>query len=267
MRTARVNSDADIVPNRAAGYHFANDTLRNQEWVSPSNGATADLGLSFSVRDLAQWAIGLNHGRVLSRAGLEASWTPVRLNDGGTFPYGFGWYLTPQRGYRRLGHSGAWQGFRANIQRYPDFDTTVIVLANLAEASAEAIGFGIAGFIEPALTPPHLFAARLPGATPPKPVDQLLRDIAAGRDSSQVTLGLRTSTPMARREQIGGWLEAIHAWTFLGCDDVRKRGISRFGARIERICYAKGAGLKASLLATVLYGADWRAGGLDFYGF
>ncbi len=267
MRTARVNSDTDIVPNRAAGYYFENDTLRNHEWVSPSIGATADLGLSFSVRDLAQWAIGLNHGKVLSRAGLEASWTPVRLNDGGTYPYGFGWYLTQQRGYRRIGHSGAWRGFRANIQRYPDFDITVIVLANLAQASAEAIGFGIARLMEQALMPPHLFAARLPGAAPPRPIDHLLRDIASGRDSSQVTSGLRTSMPPARREQIGGWLKAIRAWTFLGCDGVRKRWISRFGTRTERICYAKGAGLKASLLVTVLYGADWRATDLDFYGF
>ena len=203
---------------------------------------------------------------VLSRAGWEASWTPVRLNDGGTYPYGFGWYLTQQRGYRRIGHSGAWQGFRANIQRYPDYDTTVIVLANLAEASAEAIGFGIAGLLEPALTPPHVFAARLPGAASPKGIDQLLRDIASSRDSSQVTSGPRTSMPLARREQIGGWLKIVKAWTFLGCDDVRKRRISRFGTRIERICYAKGAGLKASLLVTVLYAADWRAAGIDFYG-
>ena len=29
----------------------------------------------------------------------------------------------------------------------------------------------------------------------------------------------------------------------------------------------RGAGLKASLLVTVLYGADWRDTGLDFYGF
>jgi hypothetical protein len=72
--------------------------------------------------------------------------------------------------------------------------------------------------------------------------------------------------PGPRREQIGGWLKAIRAWTFLGCDEVRRRGISRFGNRIERICYAKGAASKASLLVTVLYAADWRAGGLEFYG-
>ena len=36
MTTARVISDADIVPNRAAGYYLVNDTLKNQDWVSPS---------------------------------------------------------------------------------------------------------------------------------------------------------------------------------------------------------------------------------------
>jgi CubicO group peptidase (beta-lactamase class C family) len=133
MPTARVISEADIVPNRAAGYQLVNDTLENQEWASPSLLATADGGLLLSVRDLAQWATALNHGRVLGRAGLEASWTPVRLNDGETFPYGFGWDVTQQRGYRRIGHSGSYQGFQASMQRYPDFGLTVIVLDNLAQ--------------------------------------------------------------------------------------------------------------------------------------
>jgi CubicO group peptidase (beta-lactamase class C family) len=273
MGTARVNSDADIVPNRAAGYYFANDTLKNQEWVSPSNSATADLGLTFSVRDLAQWAIGLNHGKVLSRAGWEASWTPVRLNDGGTFPYGFGWYLTQQRGYSRIGHAGAWRGFQASIQRYPDFDLTVVVLANSAQASVQAISFGIVGILEPALTPPHLLTRPL-AVRPPDPISQLLVSIASGQDSGHVTPALKNFTLQSRRDQIGRWLKAIGTWTDLGCDDVGNRRISRLGTRVERICYAKavarkGSGLlDGSGLFTVLYGGDWRAVGVDpVYGY
>ena len=34
MRTTRIISEADIIPNRAAGYHLVNDTLKNQDWVS-----------------------------------------------------------------------------------------------------------------------------------------------------------------------------------------------------------------------------------------
>src|SRR5918995_3122002 len=41
MRTARVNSDTDIVPNRTGGYNLVNDTLKNPEWVAPSINATA----------------------------------------------------------------------------------------------------------------------------------------------------------------------------------------------------------------------------------
>jgi CubicO group peptidase (beta-lactamase class C family) len=263
MRTARVNSDSDIVPNRAAGYYLANDTLQNAEWVSPSINAAGDCCLSFTVRDLAHWAVGLNHGRVLGRAGLQMSWTPVRLNSSGTYPYGLGWNIFEQRGYRRIGHSGSWRGFHATVQRYPDFNLTVIVLLNLAQANSEGIAVGIAGLLEPVLTPPHLLPSPLKGATPPTSIDQLLRNIASGADSALVTPEFRASFPGPRRELISGLLKMIHTWTLLGCDNVRGRGISRLRSRIEHICYAKGIAKEGSLLFTVLYGSGWRAAGLD----
>jgi CubicO group peptidase (beta-lactamase class C family) len=263
MRSARVNSDRDIVPNRAAGYQLVNDTLKNRDWVSQSINATAGGGLSFTVRDLAQWAKGLNHGKVLGRAGLDLSWTPVQLNHAGTYPYGLGWNIVEQRGYRRIGHSGAWLGSHATIQRYPDFNLTVIVLLNLAQANSEGIAVGIAGLLEPALTPPHLLSSRLTGATPPTSIDRLLRAIASGNEARLVTPEFRDTFPRPRRELIAGFLEAIHTWTPLGCDQVRDRGISRLRSRIEHICYAKGTAKQGSLLFTVLYGSGWRAAGLD----
>jgi D-alanyl-D-alanine carboxypeptidase len=267
MRTARVNSDTDIVPNRSGGYEFVNDTLRNQAWVSPTINSTADLGLSLGARDLVAWAVGLDRGTVLSRRDVEASWTPVRLNDGATYPYGFGWDVTQQRGYRRIGHSGAWRGFQATIQRYPDFGLTVVVLANLAQSNPPAIAFGIAGFMEPALKPPHLMSSPLSGAAPPQRIERLLATIAAGSDSLEVTQGLREVTPPARRQQIAGWLKAIPDWTFVGCDAVAERRISRLGAEVHQICYAKGSGARANRVVAILYDADWRAAGIDTYPF
>jgi CubicO group peptidase (beta-lactamase class C family) len=263
MLTARVNSETDIVPNRAAGYYLANDTLKNQDWVSPSINSAADCCLSFTVRDMAQWAIGLNHGKVLGRAGLKLIWTPLRLSDGGSYPYGFGWNLTQQRGYRRIGHSGAWRGFQATVQRYPDFDITVVVLANLSQANPEGIALGIAGLLEPALTSPHLLKTRLPGATPPTSLEKLLRDIASGRDSAEVTPEFRASFPASRRELIAGIVKAVETWTFLGCEGVRGRGIARLRSRIEHICYAKGTAGGGGALFTLLFGSDWRLAAVD----
>ena len=134
MRTTRIISEADIVPNRSAGYQLVKGEVKNQDWVSPSLNTTADGSLYFSVNDLAKWAVALNHRRLPSAAALDLAWTPVRLTDGGTYPYGFGWDLTEQRGHPRIGHTGSWQGFKTAIYRYPEFDLTVIVLANLAEA-------------------------------------------------------------------------------------------------------------------------------------
>ena len=265
MRTARVNSDAAIVPNRAAGYEFVNDTLKNQWWASPTVTAMADLGLSLSVHDLVRWTIGLDQGEVLSRAALEASWTPARLVSGASIPYGLGWHLSQQRGYRRFGHGGSWQGFWTTIQRYPEFGLTVVVFANLAQANPESIAFGIAGLLEPALKAPHLLTMPLLGTTPPQPVDRLLADIVAGRDSAKVSPGLRAVTPPAGREQIGRWLEAINSWTFLGCDAVGDRRISRLGAQVQQICYAKGAAKGGGILFSILYDAGWRATGIDLY--
>jgi pimeloyl-ACP methyl ester carboxylesterase len=42
MTTARIISEADIVPNRADGYRLADGELKNQEWVSPTLNTTAD---------------------------------------------------------------------------------------------------------------------------------------------------------------------------------------------------------------------------------
>jgi CubicO group peptidase (beta-lactamase class C family) len=263
MRTARVNSDADIVPNRAGGYYLENDTLKNAEWVSSSISSAAGGGLSFTVRDLARWSIGLNHAKVLGRAGLELSWTPVQLNDAGTYPHGFGWNIVEQRGYRRIGHSGTWRGQHATIQRYPDFNLSVIVLLNLAQANSEGIAVGIAGLVEPALTPPHHLSGGPKGPNPPTSIPQLLREIAAGTESKLVTAELRDTFPQPRRALIGGLLEMIQTWTPLGCDRVRGRSISRLRSRIEHICYAKGTAKQGSLLFTVPYDSGWRAVGLD----
>jgi CubicO group peptidase (beta-lactamase class C family) len=271
MRAARVNSDTAVVPNRSAGYYFDHGRLKNRDWTSGSLSATADRGLSFSARDLVQWAIALDHGKPLGRGGLQASWSPVRLNNGWTYPYGLGWQLTQQRGFKRIGHSGAWGGFQGTIQRYPDFGLTVIVLTNLDEANPEGIASGIAGILEPVLTPPHLLPGRLPGASPPKPLYDLLRDVAASRDSAEVTPGMRALTPPTRRQRIARLLQGLQAWTFVGCENATDRHMSRVDTRIQWLCYGKGPVQEGervgNAVVTVLYGAGWRAAGIDLYFF
>ena len=106
MTTARIISEPDIIPNRAAGYRVVNGQIKNQDWVSPSLNTTADGALYLTIHDMAKWDAALYTEKLLKKASLEQMWTPVKLNDGKTHPYGFGWALgrsawTPDHRARR----------------------------------------------------------------------------------------------------------------------------------------------------------------------
>jgi CubicO group peptidase (beta-lactamase class C family) len=153
MQTARIISEADIVPNRAAGYRLEKGTLKNQEWVSPSVNTTADGALYITALDMAKWDAALYTERLLNKASLDQMWTPVKLNSGQTSPYGFGWGLGDIRGNRIVEHGGAWQGFKAHIARYVEKKLTVIVFANLSQADPGKIAHGVAGIYDAQLAP------------------------------------------------------------------------------------------------------------------
>ncbi len=263
MRT-RIISEADIVPNRAAGYRLDNNRIRNQEWVSPSLNTTADGSLYFSVNDLAKWAVALNRRRLPPAEVLAAAWTPVRLNGGGTFPYGYGWDLTEQRGHTRIGHTGSWQGFKTAFYRYPGKNLSVIVLANLSEATPGALAEGVAGILEPELRPPQLFAGALVGENPPIPAGELLKRVMAGRDSGIVTTDNRRFLRPPVRKVIGEMVRETKSWTELGCERVTEGKIRRLGAEVARICYARGPALRGRTVAAVYYTEDWQAAYLSY---
>ena len=133
MQSTRIISEADIVPRRSSGYRLVEGELKNQEWVSPTLNTTADGALYTNVLDLAKWDAALYTTRLARQTSLDEIWTPVRLNDGKTYPYGFGWDLAPKTGHRAVSHDGAWQGFTMSISRYVDERLTVIVMTNLDE--------------------------------------------------------------------------------------------------------------------------------------
>ncbi|HVL68160.1 MAG TPA: serine hydrolase domain-containing protein [Vicinamibacterales bacterium] len=156
MKTARVISEEDIVPHRAAGYRLVRGELKNQTWVAPQLNTTADGSLYVSLRDMVAWDAGLRAERVLKTESWRQMFAPVALNSGRTYPYGFGWTLDEIGGRRVQRHGGSWQGFQTDIARYPDGGLTIIVLANLAQARPGRISDALASAIDPALKRPAL---------------------------------------------------------------------------------------------------------------
>lgn len=153
MSATRIISEADIIPNRAAGYEIVEGKTQNQKWVSPSLNTTADGALYTNVLDMAKWDEALEARRLLKQSSYDAMWTPVTLSNGKTYPYGFGWDVSEMNGHRLIEHGGAWQGFTTQISRYIDDRLSVIVLTNLDEehSKPDQIAHGVAAIYVPAL--------------------------------------------------------------------------------------------------------------------
>jgi CubicO group peptidase (beta-lactamase class C family) len=187
MNSTRLISEADIIPNRAAGYEIRDGQLKNQSWASPTFNSTADGALYFNVLDLAKWDAALYTSELLRQSSLDRIWTVFPLNEGKPNPagYGFGWFIGEQKNHKRIEHPGSWQGFTSQISRYPDDSLSVVVLTNLDEGHCNPplIAHVVAGLVIPGLlsrltpTPDNdpVLAVRL---------RTLLDQMAAGTDPS-----------------------------------------------------------------------------------
>lgn len=134
MQSTRTTT-TERVPNFAQGY-VDNDSLR----PAPVWTAVRPSGAFLStVLDLAKWDAALYTENILSASTRREMWTPVTLNDGKSYPYGFGWMFASVRGHRLVHHPGGMPGFRADIARFVDDGLTIIVLMNLDDVDIDAI--------------------------------------------------------------------------------------------------------------------------------
>jgi len=171
-------------------------------------------------------------------------WSPVKLRDGTTFPYGFAWFLDVQRGEPVIKHGGSWQGFRAAITRYPSRKLTVIVLANLAEAEPERLAAALAGLVEPALAWPDVRAAVVdPDPARTARMREMLQSWVKGEPTAAMAEGLRnasagqTARAVAGREDLQQQLAQSRGFTFLAEDDERGQGLELRGEKISRVAF------------------------------
>jgi CubicO group peptidase (beta-lactamase class C family) len=119
-----------------AGYELDDD--------DPLNFIIGSGGVYSTVEDLYHWDQALYGEQLVSAATLARAFSPVRLNSGETYPYGFGWSLEDHLGRHRVSHGGSWVGFRTFIGRYVDDHFTVILLSNSAETQSEILANTIA---------------------------------------------------------------------------------------------------------------------------
>ena len=144
------------VPHRAYGHSRVEDKGKSDGgWQetdqSPTSAVLGDGGIYSSLDDLARWDRALRDHTLLSAAEMQPALTPVQVSGGPAKPeegpapaYGFGWFLDPYHGHKRMSHDGGTIGFRTTIQRFNDDDLTIIVLANRTDINPEELALKVA---------------------------------------------------------------------------------------------------------------------------
>lgn len=199
MTATRTTTMSDLVPNRANGYVWSNGKYRNASVYLALRPSGAFLS---TVSDLAKWEAALNSEKLFKQTTLDQMWTKVKLNDGTTYPYGFGWSVDTAGGHKHIHHGGSLPGFRAQLSRFSDDKLTVVVLTNGDNANAGWFALGIAN-----LYVPGIIRERKVATVDPKIFDAYAGRYQEGTDVLTIStegdkLMLQVGTNPAKRELV-----------------------------------------------------------------
>jgi CubicO group peptidase (beta-lactamase class C family) len=206
MTATRTTTVTEIVQNRANGYGWRDGKLQNADIYLALRPSGAFLS---TVLDLAKWDAALYTDRMLKQSVRDQMWAPVKLNNGTSHPYGFGWELTTVGGHKLVHHGGTLPGFRAEIARFVDDKLTVIVLTNGNNAEPNAMALGVADLYIPGLIPERTIAR-----VDPKAFDAYVGEYQPNPSSGVLTVTREGDKLMAQQGSSGEkweWLPETEA--------------------------------------------------------
>jgi D-alanyl-D-alanine carboxypeptidase len=130
MTGARLLTDRAVIPWRARGYELAADgELSAARHLSMTIAGGAG-GLAASLQDMLGFDQAMRGHALLSPQDERQMQAPTPLTSGWTEGYGMGWVLTTYRGTPVISHAGGIDGFSCFYARFPEHDTSLIILSN-----------------------------------------------------------------------------------------------------------------------------------------
>jgi len=123
-------------------YSFENDTVRENQltgyrlyrgWKhlkirsTVNDAIVGDKNVYATSEDLLKWTLGLNNGKLLSKASVGLMHSKGETTRGRKVPYGFGFRIDT-KGQNKIYHHGRWNGFSTGLTQYREDDLVVIVL-------------------------------------------------------------------------------------------------------------------------------------------
>ena len=129
MNNTGIYETNKVLNYEAQGYSIKGETVKKADFQEMS-WAFGVGSIYSTTKDLYKWNEAIFNGKVLSEATLKAAFTQAVLNSGGKVDYGYGWFLSTNRGLKFIQHSGVSNGFYSYLERQPENKLTVCVLYN-----------------------------------------------------------------------------------------------------------------------------------------
>ncbi|MEI6456480.1 MAG: serine hydrolase, partial [bacterium] len=129
MKNTGIYETNIVLNNEAQGYSMNGEAVKKADFQEMS-WALGVGSIYSTTKDLYKWNEAIFNGKVLTESTLKAAFTQSVLNNGGKVDYGFGWFLSINRGLKFIQHSGVSSGFYSYLERQPENKLTVCVLCN-----------------------------------------------------------------------------------------------------------------------------------------
>ncbi len=121
------NNPNQIVKNRATGYTDVEDRFEISRTVLPMIG---DGGIFTTIVDFNKWVDELSKPSKLSATFWKNMKTRGRLNNGSEINYAGGLDYGSYKGIKKIGHNGAFVGYLANFDYFPEEELAIFCFTN-----------------------------------------------------------------------------------------------------------------------------------------
>lgn len=118
-----------IVKGRAYSYQTTDEGLSKSVLSYANSGATS---LFTTAEDLAIWLHNFHTAKVGGQETIKEMQIQGVLNNGETIDYALGLSIGKHKGLRKISHGGGDAGYRTMLAYYPEIESGVIVLGNIA---------------------------------------------------------------------------------------------------------------------------------------
>ncbi len=125
----------DVIPMKATGYKYKMGQFRVSQ--TNNNEVTGDGNLITTISDLSLWDKNFYTKEVGGNYLSSNFHKKGFLTNNDSIEYGFGLEFDEYRGLKTIGHGGKVPGFTSSYLRFPDKNTSLIILSNRSDMEVD----------------------------------------------------------------------------------------------------------------------------------